>query len=101
MQSLKTSGEGMDQFVAEELEDYRMWMDQQQNAGKGDGKLQYCECACPVPPFVMIGEAPDDYCQMITLSLRDGLFYHTTGNIPEHVKVGNAFDFLSRYGTRS
>ena len=45
---------------------------------------------CPVPPFTLIGEAPDDYEQKLTLNVH--------GNIPQNAKIGIAFDYLGQYG---
>ena len=51
----------------------------------------------PSPPMIVVGEAPDDYCQMISLNLEDGYLYHATGNLPANDKVGTSLDYVTIY----
>ena len=53
---------------------------------------------CPRPPFIVVGEAPDDYSQLLTLNLSDGYFYHMVGNIPSNEKIGDTFQLLKQFG---
>ena len=52
----------------------------------------------PSLPFVLIGEAEDDYQQLLTLNLVDGCLYHLTGNVPSNARCGSVFEFIERYG---
>jgi hypothetical protein len=52
----------------------------------------------PVPPFVVFGEAPDDYGMVFTLDVASGLLHHHTGNLPENSCIGTTLDFLAEYG---
>jgi len=56
------------------------------------------ECMCPRPPFILVGEAMDDYSQLLTLNLTNGYFYHMVGNIPSNRRIGDTFQLFKQFG---